>query len=131
MDTRKLRLHRIIALAIAAGVLLFTVMAISVQTTLAVDNDEDNDGDKPEITIEVVEDIPAADIEEQEVPLAATVGAEAFDNTRHMVITWTLAVIAIAYVVFLLSGMKRRKTQRRIQAGTAGDRSGDTAGGKR
>jgi len=45
MDTRKLRLHRIIALAIAAGVLLFTVMAISVQTTLAVDNDEDKDGD--------------------------------------------------------------------------------------
>ena len=118
MDPRQLRLHRIIALAIAAGVLLFTVMAISVQTTLAVDNDEDNDGDKPEITIEVVEDIPAADIEEQEVPLAATVGAEAFDNTRHMVMTWTLAVVAIAYVVFLLSGMRRRKAHRRIQAGT-------------
>ena len=131
MDTRKLRLHRIIALAIAAGVLLFTVMAISVQTTLAVDNDEDNDGDKPEITIEVVEDIPAADIEEQEVPLAATVGAEAFDNTRHMVMTWTLAVVAIAYVVFLLSGMRRRKARRLMKAGTDGDRSGDTAGDKR
>ena len=127
MDTRSLKFRRLLILVLAAGVLLFTVMAISVQTTLAVDNDEDNDGDQPEITIEVVEDIPAADIEEQEVPLAATVGAEAFDNTRHMVMAWTLAVVAIAYVVFLLSGMRRRKARRQIQAGTAGDRGGDGA----
>lgn len=127
MDTRNLRSRRLLSLAIAAGVLLFAVMAISVQTTLAVDNEEDKDGDKPDITIEVVEDIPAADIEEQEVPLAATAGAEAFDNTRHMVMVWTLAVVVIAYAVFLLSGMRRRKARRQIQAGTAGDRGGDGA----
>ncbi len=127
MDTRNLTLRRILSLAIAAGVLLFVVMAISVQTTLAVDNEEDKDGDKPDITVEVVEDIPAADIEEQEVPLAATDGAEAFDNTRHMVIAWTLAVVVIAYAVFLLSGMRRRKARRQLQAGTAGDRGGDDA----
>ena len=127
MDTRNLRSRRLLSLAIAAGVLLFVVMAISVQTTLAVDNEEDKDGDKPDITVEVVEDIPAADIEEQEVPLAATAGAEAFDNTRHMVMVWTLAVVVIAYAVFLLSGMRRRKARRQIQAGTAGDRGGDGA----
>ena len=49
MDTRNLTLRRLLSLAIAAGVLLFVVMAISVQTTLAVDNEEDKDGDKPEI----------------------------------------------------------------------------------
>ena len=127
MDTRNLRSRKLLSLAIAAGVLLFVVMAISVQTTLAVDNEEDKDGDKPDITVEVVEDIPAADIEEQEVPLAATAGAEAFDNTRHMVMVWTLAVVVIAYAVFLLSGMRRRKARRQIQAGTAGDRGGDGA----
>ena len=127
MDTRNLRSRRLLSLAIAAGVLLFVVMAISVQTTLAVDNEEDKDGDKPDITVEVVEDIPAADIEEREVPLAATAGAEAFDNTRHMVMVWTLVVVVIAYAVFLLSGMRRRKARRQIQAGTAGDRGGDGA----
>ena len=127
MDTRNLRSRRLLSLAIAAGVLLFVVMAISVQTTLAVDNEEEKDGDKPDITVEVVEDIPAADIEEQEVPLAATAGAEAFDNTRHMVMVWTLVVVVIAYAVFLLSGMRRRKACRQIQAGTAGDRGGDGA----
>ena len=127
MDTRNLRSRRLLSLAIAAGVLLFVVMAISVQTTLAVDNEEEKDGDKPDITVEVVEDIPAADIEEQEVPLAATAGADAFDNTRHMVMVWTLAVVVIAYAVFLLSGMRRRKARRQIQAGTAGDRGGDGA----
>ena len=131
METRILIIRRILAVVIAAGVILLMVMAIPVQTTLAEDNDEDKEGDQPEITIEVVEDIPAADIEEQEVPLAATVGSEAFDNTRHMVMAWTLAVVVIAYVVFVVSGMRRRKAHRRMQAGTNGDRSGDTAGGKR
>lgn len=128
MDTRNLKFRRLLALVLAAGVMMLMVLALSAQTTLAEENDEENDGDKPDITIEVVEDIPAADIEESEVPLAATVGAEAFDNTRHMVMVWTLAAVIIAYIVFLLSGMRRRKARRLMQAGTTGDRSGDTAG---
>ena len=131
MDTRNLKLRRLLALVLAAGVMMLMVLALSAQTTLAEENDEENDGDKPDITIEVVEDIPAADIEESEVPLAATVGSEAFDNTRRMVMVWTLAVVVIAYAIFVLSGMRRRKARRLMKAGTDGDRSGDTAGGKR
>ena len=118
MDTRNLKLRRLLALVLAAGVMMLMVLALSAQTTLAEENDEENDGDKPDITIEVVEDIPAADIEESEVPLAATVGSEAFDNTRRMVMVWTLAVVVIAYAIFVLSGMRRRKAHRRIRAGT-------------
>ena len=118
MDTRNLKFRRLLALVLAAGVMMLMVLALSAQTTLAEENDEENDGDKPDITIEVVEDIPAADIEESEVPLAATVGSEAFDNTRRMVMVWTLAVVVIAYAIFVLSGMRRRKAHRRIQAGT-------------
>ena len=131
MDTRNLKFRRLLALVLAAGVMMLMVLALSAQTTLAEENDEENDGDQPEITIEVVEDIPAADIEEQEVPLAATVGAEAFDKTRRMVMVWTLAVVVIAYAIFVLSGMRRRKARRLMKAGTDGDRSGDTAGDKR
>lgn len=131
METRILKLRRILALAIAAGVMVLTVLALSVQTTLAEENDEENDGNKPDITIEVVEDIPAADIEEQEVPLAAEAGMAAADSTRHTVMVWTLTVVVIAYAVFVISGMRLRKARRRIQAGTTGDRSGDTAGGTR
>lgn len=131
MDTRNLKFRRLLALVLAAGVMMFMVLALSAQTTLAEENDEENDGDKPDITIEVVEDIPAADIEESEVPLAATVGSEAFDNTRRMVMVWTLAVVVIAYAIFVLSGMRRRKARRLMKAGTDGDRSGDTAGDKR
>ena len=130
METRIFRIKKLIAFALAAGVLVLTVMMLPVQKTLAEGNDEENDGDKSDITIEVVEDIPAEEIEEAEVPLAATVGSEAFDNTRRMVMVWTLAVVAIAYVVFVFSGMKRRKTRRQIQAGTKGDRNGDTEGGR-
>lgn len=122
MDTRNLKLRRLLALVLAAGVMMLMVLALSAQTTLAEENDEENDGDKPDITIEVVEDIPAADIEESEVPLAATVGSEAFDNTRRMVMVWTLAVVVIAYAIFVLSGMRRRKAHRRIQAGTGAAR---------
>ena len=131
MDTRNLKFRRLLALVLAAGVIMLMVLALSAQTTLAEENDEENDGDKPDITIEVVEDIPAADIEESEVPLAATVGSEAFDNTRRMVMIWTLAVVVIAYAIFVLSGMRRRKARRLMKAGTDGDRSGDTAGDKR
>ena len=131
MDTRNLKFRRLLALVLAAGVMMLTVLALSAKTTLAKENDEENDDDKPDITIEVVEDIPAADIEESEVPLAATVGSEAFDNTRRMVMVWTLAVVVIAYAIFVLSGMRRRKARRLMKAGTDGDRSGDTAGGKR
>ena len=120
MDTRNLKFRRLLALVLAAGVMMLMVLALSAQTTLAEENDEENDGDKPDITIEVVEDIPAADIEESEVPLAATVGSEAFDNTRRMVMVWTLAVVVIAYAIFVLSGMRRRKARRLMKAGTAG-----------
>ena len=131
METRNSRLRRFIACTLAAGVLAFSIMAMPVQTTLAEGEDEENDSSKPDITIEVVENIPAADIEESEVPLSAPTDTAAADNTRHMVIAWTLAVIAIAYAVFVISGMRRRKAHRRMQAGTTGDRSGEPGGGRR
>ena len=119
MKTHETSLRRIAALILMAALIIMSMAALSVQSVRAEDNDGEGDGDKPEITIEVVEDIPAAEIEEQEVPLADTPYTETAGNTRSTVIIWTLGTVAIAYLVFLISGMSRRKKIRRMLTETA------------
>lgn len=121
MDTRSTKIRKLAAFIIMAAFVLFSIVAFSIQFTQAAVNDEEN-GDKPEITIEVVEDIPAAEIEEQEVPLADTPMTAAAGNMRTTVTAWTLGVVIIAYLVFLISGMRLRKNRRKMHGGTAGDR---------
>ena len=58
MDTRELKIRKILAIALAATVAALGITALSAQTTLA-ESDDDNDDKRPEITVEVVEDIPA------------------------------------------------------------------------
>jgi hypothetical protein len=126
MDKRKLRIRKIIAFSLAVFFTVLTVTALSMQTTLA--DDEDDNNNRPNITVEVVEDIPAEDIEEQEVPLADTPITEAAVSTRMTVVAWTLGAVAIAYAVFIISGMKLRKGRRLKRSGSGGDR--DDAGGR-
>ena len=122
MDTRSTKLKKLAALVFGAALIMFSIVALSSQFILAEDNDGEENGDNPEITIEVVEDIPAAEIEEQEVPLADTPMTAAAGNTRTAVVAWTFGVVIIAYMVFLVSGMRLRKNRRMMQGGTAGDR---------
>ena len=126
MDKRKLRIKKIIAFSLAVFFTVLTVTALSMQTTLA--DDEDDNNNRPNITVEVVEDIPAEDIEEQEVPLADTPITEAAVSTRMTVVAWTLGAVAIAYAVFIISGMRLRKGRRLKRSGSGGDRDG--AGGR-
>ena len=130
MDTRLLKIRKIIVLALAAALVLLGMMLSLTRIALAEGNEGEGDSDKPEISIEVVEDIPAAEIEEQEVPLAESATTAAAGNTRLMVISWTLGAVVIAYAVFIISGMRRRKMHRQMQAGTSGDR-GSSDGGTR
>ena len=122
MDTRYKGIRKIAALVLTAILIMLIIFAFSFQVTLAEGNDDEENGGKPKITIEVVEDIPAADIEEQKVPLADTSDTVTAGNTRTTVIMWTLGAVIIAYTVFLISGMRLRKNRRRMQAGTAADR---------
>lgn len=124
MDTHGTKSRKIIALILMAALMILSMAALSVRPVWAEDGDGEENGDKPEITIEVVEDIPAAEIEEQAVPLADSPMTAAAGNTRTTVITWTLGVVIAAYIVFLISGMRVRKNRRKIQAETAGDRGG-------
>lgn len=128
MDTRISKTRKIIALALTAALIMLSIWALSIQISLA-EGEEDKDGnDKPELTVEVVEEIPAADIEEQQTPLADSPDTAAAGNTRQTVVTWTLGVVVLAYAVFIVSGMRLRKTRRRMQAGTSGDRGGNDGG---
>lgn len=127
MDTRVLGIRKIIALALVAALTILSIWALSARISLA-EGEENKDENKPEITIEVVEEIPAAEIEEQEVPLAESPLTAAAGNTRQTVVTWTLGAVVLAYVVFIISGMRLRKTRRQMQAGTSGDRGGNDGG---
>ena len=127
MDTRVLGIRKIIALALVAALTILSIWALSARISLA-EGEENKDENKPEITIEVVEEIPAAEIEEQEVPLAESPLTAAASNTRQTVVTWTLGAVVLAYVVFIISGMRLRKTRRQMQAGTSGDRGGNDGG---
>lgn len=123
MDVRISRIRKLIGLALTAA-LIMLAMALATQITLA----EGEEDERPDISIEVVEDIPAADIQEQEVPLADSPQTAKADNVRMTALIWTLGAVVIAYVVFIISGMRLRKSRRQKQAGTVGDR-GDPAGG--
>ena len=127
MDTRVLGIRKIIALALVAALTILSIWVLSARISLA-EGEENKDENKPEITIEVVEEIPAAEIEEQEVPLAESPLTAAAGNTRQTVVTWTLGAVVLAYVVFIISGMRLRKTRRQMQAGTSGDRGGNDGG---
>ena len=127
MDKRDLKIRKIIALALTATVTALLTTVLSMQTTLA-ESEEDNDDKRPEITVEVVEDIPAEDIEEQKVPLADSSATAAAANTRMTVVAWTLGAVVLAYSVFIITGMRLRKGRRLKRSGSGGDR--DSAGGR-
>lgn len=121
------------------GILTFTLMAalaalcitaLNVQAAMAEGEESEKEDGRPDISIEVVEDIPAEDIEEQETPLADSPDTAAADNTRQTMNIWILGAVVIAYAVFIVSGMRRRKVRRQMKAGTEGDRGSTSAGGR-
>lgn len=125
--------HRIVRdILITAVVITFLVATVSVslQITHAAGNEEKKK-EKQKVTVEVVGEEPAGDIEESKVPLAASPNSPAMENTRGMIIGWTIAAAVLAYVVFILLGARRRKLNRKLRAGTEGDRGDTPEGGTR
>ena len=95
--------YRIVKEVLAATVVLtlFTVtVSMSLQTTHATSK-EDKKKDRQEVTVEVVGEEPAQDIEESKVPLAASPHSAAEKSTRSMIIIWAIAAAVLAYAVFL------------------------------
>ena len=136
MDTRMTetkrseKIRRILTFALAAAVAALCFTAFNAQSVMAEGEEDEKEDGRPDITIEVVEDIPAADIEEQETPLAESPDTAAADNTRQTMNIWILGAVVIAYAVFIITGSRRRKARRQMKAGTEGDRGSTPAGGR-
>ncbi len=136
MDTRMTetkrseKIRRILTFALAAAVAALCFTAFNAQSVMAEGEEDEKEDGRPDITIEVVEDIPAADIEEQETPLAESPDTAAADNTRQTMNIWILGAVVIAYAVFIVTGSRRRKARRQMKAGTEGDRGSTPAGGR-
>lgn len=130
MNTGSYRIIRAVLIAAAIGTLFIMTVSMSLQITHAAGKEEKKK-ERQEVTVEVVDEEPAQDIEESKVPLAASPHSAAMENTRSMIIVWTIAAAVLAYVVFILLGMKRRKMKRTLRAGTEGDRGDTSEGGTR
>ena len=130
MDTSSGRIVKSILIGAVVCTLCITTVSLSLQITHAA-GEEEKKKDRREVTVEVVGEEPAEDIEESEVPLAASPDSAAAENMRSMIMIWALAAAILAYAVFILLGMKRRKMNRKLRAGTEGDRGDTSEGGIR
>ena len=130
MNTGSYRIIRVVLIAAAIGALFIVTVSMSLQITHAA-GEEEKKKDRQKVTVEVVDEEPASDIEESEVPLAASPHSAAMESTRSMIIVWTIAAAVLAYAVFILLGMKRRKVRKTLRAGTEGDRGDTSEGGTR
>ena len=127
MNTSSHKIIRVILITAVVWTLFILALSMSLQMTHAAGKEEKKK-DRQEVTVEVVDEEPAQDIEESEVPLAASPHSAAMESTRSMIIAWTIAAAVLAYAIFILLGIKRRKMKKTLRAGTEGDR-GDTAEG--
>ena len=130
MDTSSGRILRSVLIGAVVCTLCITAVSLSLQITHAA-GEEEKKKERREVTVEVVGEEPAEDIEESEVPLAASPDSAAAENMRSMIMIWALAAAILAYAVFILLGMKRRKMNRKLRAGTEGDRGDTSEGGIR
>lgn len=130
MNTSSGRIVKSILIGAVVCTLCITTVSLSLQITHAAGKEEKKK-DRREVTVEVVGEEPAEDIEESEVPLAASPDSAAAENMRSMIMIWALAAAILAYAVFILLGMKRRKMNRKLRAGTEGDRGDTSEGGIR
>lgn len=130
MNTSSYKVVRKVLAAAVALTLLAAAVSVSIQITHATSKGEKKK-DRQEVTVEVVGEEPAEDIEESKVPLAASPHSAAEKSTRSMIIVWAIVAAVLAYGVFILLGMKRRKINRTLRAGTEGDRGDDSEGGTR
>ena len=90
---------------IAAAALIFAAGVMLPVHKVWAENE--GDSGRPEITVEVVEDIPAGDIEEAEVPLAALPVSEKSNAVRHMGMMLALLAGVCAYSAYFVRYEKK------------------------
>ena len=101
---------------ITAAILIFAAGVMLPSHKVWAENE--GDGGRPEITIEVVEDIPAGDIQESEVPLAALPVSEKSNAVRHIGMMLALLAGVCAYSAYFI-GYEKKLVRLREEAAEA------------
>ncbi|MBR3330223.1 MAG: hypothetical protein IKG25_03290 [Mogibacterium sp.] len=103
---------------IAAAILIFAAGVMLPAHSVLAENEGDSDSGRKEITIEVVEDIPAGDIEDEEVPLAALPVSDKSNAVRHISMMLALLAGACAYSAYFI-GYEKKLVRLREEAAEA------------
>ena len=85
-------------LLLTTVILLLTVFLCAGMPASVRAAASESDGKK--LVIEVVEELPADEIEEAEVPLAALPDTEARETTRHILLAGLFLAASVTYVVY-------------------------------
>ena len=101
---------------ITAAILIFAAGVMLPAHKVWAENE--GDGGRPEITVEVVEDIPAGDIQESEVPLAALPVSEKSNAVRHIGMMLALLAGVCAYSAYFI-GYEKKLVRLREEAAEA------------
>ena len=101
---------------IAAAILIFAAGVMLPAHNVWAENE--GDSDRKEITIEVVEDIPAGDIEDAEVPLAALPVSDKSNAVRHIGMMLALLAGVCAYSAYFI-GYEKKLVRLREEAAEA------------
>ena len=100
------RFSRFLSL-ISVIVLLMIALVLMPSSNAWAEDDGDAGSDHKNITIEVVEDIPADDIEDEEIPLAALPVSEKSNAVRHIGMMLGLFGAVCAYSVYFINYEKK------------------------
>ncbi len=100
------RWSRFLSLISVIVLLMIALLIVPSSNAWAEDTGDDGSGHK-NITIEVVEDIPADDIEDAEIPLAALPVSEKSNAVRHIGMMLALFGAVCAYSAYFISYEKK------------------------
>ena len=100
INADRIRKKRRVGLAVMAAVCLIALFRAGDITKSG--SAEAAPSEKKEVVIETVEDIPAMDIEEQEVPLAAGPDSQARSGVRHAVLMGVFLAGALGYAGYFM-----------------------------
>lgn len=111
--------RRVLSLITLTVLLLIAVVMLPSSDAWA-DNEEDAAGSRRDITIEVVEDIPADEIKDAEVPLAALPVSKKSNAVRHIGMMLVLLGAVCAYSAYFIN-YEKKLVSLRMEAAEAED----------
>ncbi|MBE6040950.1 MAG: hypothetical protein E7220_00335 [Clostridiales bacterium] len=106
-----------------AIILILSVIMMVMMFAADITRAADGEDERPEFSIEVVEEIPAEDIEEEAVPLAAAPDSPASEGIRHIGLMGLLLAGSIAYAAYFIN-YENKLAALRLEAAEAEARAG-------